>query len=77
MGPDRYNSKPTAILMRCIAVNSLDVGWVCVLGSMLFRGHVRIYAPMRVAAQRGWGRILSLQILCVADIGGFRWQGPG
>lgn len=28
-----------------------------VLGSMLFRGHVRIYAPMRVAAQRGWGRV--------------------
>ena len=28
---------------------------------MLFRGHVRIYAPMRVAAQRLWGRDLGLQ----------------
>ena len=39
---------------------------------MLFRGHVRTYAPMRVAAQRGWGRVLSLQIDSVAEIWGFQ-----
>lgn len=58
--------------MRCIAVHSLDVGWIRVLGSMLFRGHVRIYAPMRVAAQRVWGRILPLQILFAAGYWGFQ-----
>lgn len=42
---------------------SFDAGYHCVLGSAFLRGRVRIYAPMRVAAQREWGRDLTLQII--------------
>ena len=50
-----------------------DAGRLCTLGSTLFRGRVRIYAPMRVAAQRGWGRDLNLQNkISVAEIWGFQ-----
>ena len=72
MGLDRYSSYPMAILMRCIVIQFLSRGTLCALGSTLFRGHLRAYAPMRVAAQRGWGRETTLQLFFVAEFWGFQ-----